>query len=42
MKAKMTKAEAQAFQKGWDAINKAEREELRNTSVSDNYVNLQP
>jgi len=40
MKAKMTKAEGQAFQKRWDAINRAEREELRNTSVSDKLHQL--
>lgn len=40
MKTRMTKAEAQAFQKRWDAVNRAEREELRNTSVSDKLHQL--
>lgn len=34
MKSRITKAEARAFRERWEAINAAEQEELRTTSVA--------
>ena len=33
MKSRISKAEAKAFKKRWEAVNEAEREELRATSA---------
>jgi hypothetical protein len=40
MKSRLTKAEAQAFRKRWEAVNAAEREELRATPMARKFQQL--
>lgn len=40
MKSRLTKTEAQAFKTRWEAVNAAEREELRTTPIARKFQQL--